>query len=396
MRQLTLALVTAASLGAPAAALAAGKITTLAANPAVIEAGGTTTLAIGHSGPKCGYKIHTGTGEVLGPFAVQGASANATVVYPAQGAFTIQVVGKKKGNHPKCDVVATPVGITVTAAGGRSTSNTLGSKAKQGLGKARPGFTDPALATKGLKPKAPAIDELRPRIESLLFVQGPLGFATPGVLAPSGKLIVRGARFGAKKGTLFLKGQGSAFPQYPSGKIPLSILSWEQDRVEGRIPMGMTKPLDRVPVEVHLRSATDALSNGFDREFQVPVETRVLGASDAGVLECASYATSNFCGDDETHDATLHGYHKNGFGVAGGGPGTDRFSITLHDGWVFSRVTKVEKSISGDDGDYVKDLHPPLPIGKDHWVGGIETNASSDDSVLYRVWIEVKRAKGAH
>jgi len=52
--------------------------------------------------------------------------------------------------------------------------------------------------------------------------------------------------------------------------------------------------------------------------------------------------------------------------------------------------------MSGDDGDYVEALDPPLPVGKFSWSGGVKTKATSDDQVSYQIMIEVERAKGAY
>lgn len=240
--------------------------------------------------------------------------------------------------------------------------------------------------------------KVRPAIENTILVEGSIGLAAPGILAPKGRLYIKGRSFGQQKGEFFLKVKASDFPEYPSGIVPLEDLNWTNDKINGRIPKGMTGPIYRANVTLQVRRADGAISNGFSRQFEVPVETRVLKYTDPEVrlIYCHNKASVNSCQTNFfDHNPTLYGSHVSG--VLGSSQwDEDEYTIYLNDGWVFSRVTKFEKYISGNDGDYIKNLTPPLPIGKSSWVGRIPFYVSSDDQVRYQVWIEVKRAKGAY
>ncbi len=128
------------------------------------------------------------------------------------------------------------------------------------------------------------------------------------------------------------------------------------------------------------------------------VETRLLKRTDPEVQvdKCDNSADYNACQPPYGWaGGTLNGSHRNNI-IGGGAFGTDTFTIRLHDGWVFSRVSRFEKTITGDDGDFVRSLAPALPIGGTTWKGSIYWHATADDSVKYQIDIEVTRVKGLH
>ncbi|MCA9473827.1 MAG: hypothetical protein KC594_17320 [Nitrospira sp.] len=251
--------------------------------------------------------------------------------------------------------------------------------------------------------KGPELTNLkvRPAIENTILVEGSIGLAAPGILAPKGRLYIKGRSFGQQKGELFLKVKASDFPEYPSGIVPLEDLNWTNDKINGRIPKGMTGPIFRANVNLYVRRVDGAISNGFPRQFEVPVETRMLKRTDpeVRVIFCgvSLYATNNsVCQSSTWSSATLNGRHFNGWGSD---PlccyDYDEYAIHLQDGWVFSR-SEFKKTVTGNDGDFVKPPKPALPVGKTSWVPKVEFWTSSDDKVTYSIDIEVKRAKGAY
>lgn len=377
-------------------ASAAGKVTTLSVSPNPVSAGQATTLSIGHAGKKCGYRIDLGNGTGLGPYSVGGAGTTLPVTYPSSGSFAIQVFGKKKGNHPKCQVLASPLTVAVQPGTPRRGGGAL----KKGLGFAAEKELKPSdamkKAVKGAKKEPVNLPPgLRPKIRSVWFKEAAaIGTAAPGAIAPGGRLHVSGERFGNQKGTLVIKGKGSKFPQYPSGKISLEILKWTDEKVEGRVPKGMTGPIEVVQVEVFLRRADHAISGNKNMRFGVPVQTRKLKGTDPEVrnIYCGSTSGSDSCTPTNS-TKTFRASHRNG-ALAGGSKGGDRWALHLDDGWVFSKLIKVEVKVTGDDGDFLKGPNPPFPVGQSSWVPTLVWEASSDDMVSYHYEVEIMRPKG--
>ncbi len=383
-------------------ALAAGKITSMSLGSSQAAPGRSVQVTLGHAGPTCGYKLLLGDGSAIGPKAAQGASVALTISYASSGSFSVSVVGKKKGNHPACVLGAGVQPVSITVGGAAPRSPNLGSKAdaiKESLADPAPTSPFGTKAAEGADALMPDVSNLtlRPRLESVFFVAGPVGTVSPAVLAPGGRVYVKGKRFGSQKGALFLtvKGAKSAFPQYPSGEVPLGDLSWSHDEVNGKIPLGMTGPLESADVEVRLRRADQAISNGLDRQFAVPVETRILKGVEGEVrlIECGDAHSGGGC-MNHAEQCTLDGFHNN-LALTTSSTNRDRYKIDLEDGWTLRRVAAFEKTITGDDGDYSK-LTEPVQQGATSWFGAVESYTSSDDRVSYCVKIEIQRPKGAY
>ncbi len=382
---------------AATAAYGAGQISGLTVSTPTVSVGQTLQITVSHSGAKCGYKVLRGDGGAIGPLAVAGPQATLPTSYAQAGQFTIEVVGQKKGPHPKCAIGpgAAPVSLLVATRGGPTEASTFDADPARKLLPAKP----PPVpigerAAKGIEPKGPILQGVRPHIESLIFAPGAIGAEGPGILAPGGRLYLKGRYFGAQKGAILLEVDPLFFPEYPSGRISLKDVHWSNDRVDGRIPLGMTRPLQEREVRVVVRRKDGIHSNRVEQRFEVPVETRILRRQDPEVrlIRCGSTASENDC--QLVDGATLSGRHANSWG-ASGSYNVDEYAIELTDGWMFNRVTS-NHTITGDDGDYVKDPEPLIPVMGTSFFGKIRTFASSDDKVVYRFTIEVIRPKGVY
>ncbi len=219
-----------------------------------------------------------------------------------------------------------------------------------------------------------------------------IGGTTGKVFAPGGVVYLLGFHFGDQQGTVHLEVDGSLFPEH-GHTIPLQVTKWRNDLVGAKIPKPMTGPLGKTAVRIHLVSA-DGRKSTYDGDFDVPVEKRVLKPYDPAVrlVSCAQGPNDNNCGHPS--DGTLWGKHEKDGGIdvvpSNGG---DRWAIHLEDGWVFSKKTQ-ELRITGDDGDTL--TVPDLPFGQTSWTPYIRFRVTADDSVQYKVNVEVMRAKGAY
>lgn len=194
--------------------------------------------------------------------------------------------------------------------------------------------------------------QLPPAIESFLFIPGSIGGTNPSILAPGGRIYLKGRAFGRQKGRVKLVVNGSHFPDYPGGWIPLENVKWEShEKVNARIPSGMKGPIFRSDVQIVLTREDGKPSAPRAAQFEVPVETRLLKPYDPEVklIACAQHGTLNSCGTSV--GVTLSGFHLNSWAAPGGSPGIDDYMIELgHDhGWVFSRVARFWTEVTGDD-----------------------------------------------
>ncbi|WDI32696.1 hypothetical protein PUV54_05735 [Hyphococcus flavus] len=142
--------------------------------------------------------------------------------------------------------------------------------------------------------------------------------------------------------------------------------------------------------------------------YDVLNETRVLLSSDPGVsvLECGTDGNQNACnafyhyaedcvGGEEffspTQGVAIYGLHKN-CGSAGYDTGTDRYQISLKNGWYISKV--VEVLINPSSSDDTATVSPiPAGVGVSDAVITADWSASPADEISYWVRIEITGPK---
>ena len=421
-------LVALSVLFAPLAASAApGKITSLSAQPSSPVVGQAFSFQIGHTGKKCGFAIDPNTAKVGDPLESQtqildGAMGNVTHTYSQAGSYSVRVTGKA-GDKDACQggpktltvvVQAPPPGAKASAGPARGPLVRKDS-AKPAAGAAPRGDLAP-LAPKTAA-RGPSADRLvpvtppertagptdrsltaLPVIEGILFL--PEGGGTdPGVLAPGGRVFVKGRHLGTSPGRIVVKGPGGIFgTDYRYGEVELLSPKWESDtQANGRIPADIVQPMQRTTVEVRVHRDDGQVSAPSIQQFEVPSETRWLGMDDVELLVCseeANYHSCNlrsgkgdFCADtsigfdyDFRHDAAINGYHENCESTVGDDVGTDKWRIQLTGGWVFDSI-----SWKGERPD------PDFPKGATYWEPSFSWSLEPGEELHYWAKIQVRR-----
>ena len=135
-----------------------------------------------------------------------------------------------------------------------------------------------------------------PVIESILFFPVE-GGTSPSVLAPGGRLAIKGKHFGTAPGKIVIHGQSMHFEaKFKYGDVELTQLKWlDNERINGVIPSGMIKPLDKVGVEIRVHRADGKVSQPRMASFQVVSETRWLTMSNVTVEQCGKDSNNWVC-----------------------------------------------------------------------------------------------------
>lgn len=392
------------------------ELTGVSVSPNPAMAGGTVHVTVSKAGPKCGVLLDYGAGTRHFSAPAGAVQVEFVAPYPDPGAYTITAAGKKKGSNPRCKGTVAPVTVQVDPRPGAGIQPTLnlaplppkGPESKAPKPGSRSNTSDAAADVPNAKAPRPTLQkavplkyEADPVIGSFYFTRGPVGGWGDSTLAPGGRVTVDGTWFGGDPGELYLAVPPNEFPQYPNGRIVLEDIQWEGGtRVSGRVPSGLTDPLESQDILLVLRTA-DGKTTFVAAKLRVPFEVRVL-AYNAPEIRSTTCSTSSrmwheCMGRPEPFQegATLFAAHSlDAIHDYGGG---DHYWIKLENGWRFNQIRKVEARLTGDDGDRfdgVDEIDPPLPWRGTSWRPTVTFRLSDDDSVHYGIWVEVIRAKG--
>ncbi len=254
----------------------------------------------------------------------------------------------------------------------------------------------PGVLKKGTNPRSGIT--IKPVIRSAVFVAAENGSfsAGLGVLAPRGRLQLKGSGFGDQKGVVMVEG-------VPGGFV-LEDVDWTDKLIRGTVPakVGGTI-LKRYTVRAKVVLAELAgVSNEYKLPFEHPSETRMLKRSSKEVRLL-------HCGDGQHGVNPRHDCHEMSTGAMrafhwiedSGAIGVsiddivsdhDSWVITLKDNWVFT-----EASVDQDQrGDGTQLLVPTLPTrGSSEWEGAFRWSLVPGDqssaSVTYSARIVVAR-----
>ena len=239
----------------------------------------------------------------------------------------------------------------------------------------------------------------KPTIESVVFQPadgGAFGMGS-GVLAPRGRLILRGRGFGTTKSVVIIDG-------LPGGYIVLENLQWANKEIRGTIPLTTKGKLGTryaVVAKVIMPELAD-LSNAYPLQFEHPSEIRALSGMSRAVLpHCGTDGNANQCnayktkgdscvtsGDDyiaPPGGTAIYGFHSNCSGAIGDDSGVDRYDIKLLNGWIIREIVEVKRVRSSSDERVVT---PSLATGRSNASLAVNWKVTPGDHVRY--WYKVK------
>lgn len=362
----------------------AGSIGTIAAQPTQATPNQTVNfqLILGGSGD-CGFRLLTGDGTVLGPFGLVSSSpASVSYAYPNTGTFTAIAQGKPKGNKPACGGADKSVTITVASSG----SGTLKPELLGNAGKL-------AIKDKGLSTKLITICQkvdcnalLAPRIEKIF------GFPKPG-----GVVALIGNNYGAGTGKVSLTHQTWTGQSVTS---QLDFIEWTPTMVGVRIPNGLQGFVEQ-SAKLVLTTKAGAKSIPFSFQLLPMRDVVAIPSSHVKVIKCDTDSNGWKCnGQGGTGNwfvsgqqgASIWGWHRNNWGAVGNDTGTDKFEITLKNGWRFasSQVSKYGSS----SGEWVGNPSPGMSTNSTTWKPSIQWKVTPADIVDYHIWIEAEGPRG--
>lgn len=137
---------------AQAAGAAEPKLLTLGASPNPVQAGQSVELTLTKKGPKCAVLVNYGAGTHHIGTKDGSQQVKLPALYAKAGTYTVTIVGKKKGNRPRCKGSVPPVTVVVKASApappGEQPQKSKGTKLEPGQRKSQ----GPANPLKALEP----------------------------------------------------------------------------------------------------------------------------------------------------------------------------------------------------------------------------------------------------
>ncbi len=239
-------------------------------------------------------------------------------------------------------------------------------------------------------------------------------------IQPGSGLLVGGGKFGTEEGILrIVGGDGDS--------KSLAIEHWFDDAIGGVIPDDVH---DICVVGVQVETASGELSNVFP--VQVPMTVKPLPRADVEVVACGDDADQNSCNnvDTPTEDIfgcveawhvpffggwvfdvhgsiqegelvgpdfvppSVVGSHRNCWAGFADDSGTDRYQITLRNGWVLDSAEFASGTSGGPDEGSTTPPSGTLPAGfragASSWSPAIEWSVTPNDTLAYGLTIFIR------
>ncbi|MCA9473646.1 MAG: IPT/TIG domain-containing protein [Nitrospirales bacterium] len=237
-------------------------------------------------------------------------------------------------------------------------------------------------------------------------------FTTPklGALTPGGTLYIKGTQFGEKgaKSKVVLH-----FTHPNEHQRTLQIKNWSDTKITVQVPGDISGVADhKVKFQVQNAKGVGGLARKVP--FYASRRTKLLKQDDPAVhvVHCSTGADKNFCNALNTstggscfsssvksfrEGSTIYGRHVNCDTAVDTDGGTDRYAVTLKNGWVFKKVEYSYKKSSGSEKiippDYGK-LRKTLP-GTSSFNPNIKWEVSpGPDQLEYVYWLTIEGPNG--
>jgi hypothetical protein len=251
---------------------------------------------------------------------------------------------------------------------------------------------------------------------SIALYTGPKITQANSPVRPGLGVLIRGSGFGQTEGEFYLTGlmSHSGLSLAPVKlKIPTAPGEdyWTPKWVIGLVPDNITQVKDQ-QVKLQIKTKDNKWSNEYPVDFVARRDVAFLPSEDPAVAitSCSTDANWGSCNGREAYaanfsptglscihlgppgplvfGATFCGSHENCWACIGDDGGTDKFSITLKNGWVFKSISySVYPSEVGEASASAPS--PSFPTGKDNWQPSVTWSATPNDSVFYHAHVHI-------
>jgi hypothetical protein len=239
---------------------------------------------------------------------------------------------------------------------------------------------------------APKIDQVVPFISNI----------TPG-----GAVAIKGSGLGAVEGKLYLKGL-KKYNGVDLGPVEVPIAKepgkdfWNPTNVLGFIPGNITQVMDQ-PATLQIKTAGNKWSNEYPLNFKAAKEFVMLPYTDPAVklIACGTDSNRDVCNEWADPDDglwfasicadTFYGFHLNVWGAIGDDVGTDKFEITLKNGWV---IDGGKVYVYVDQGEGYTLGPGTVPVGVTSWKPSVQWNVSPNDDLCHGADVYISGPKG--
>jgi hypothetical protein len=229
-------------------------------------------------------------------------------------------------------------------------------------------------------------------------------------VTPGGTIAIKGSWFGTVKGDARLTGikrwNGTAYGG--TGHLWLEIVTepgkdfWKPTTILARVPSYITQVQDQ-PAKLQVKTTSGQWSNDLDVQFRAARQYATLPRTDSAVKMVS-------CGDDSNKDVcqpgwvdpddgdwfssscgqTFYGFHLNCWGCVGDDAGTDKFEITLKNGWV---IDGGKVYVNVDDGEGFA-FRQEVPSGVASWKPSIQWSVTPNDALCHGADVYISGPKG--
>lgn len=226
-------------------------------------------------------------------------------------------------------------------------------------------------------------------------------------ITPGGSVAVKGSWFGNDQGELWLKGlkkwNGVAY-----GDVKLAIATepgkdfWKPTSVLGIIPGNITQVKDQ-PVKLQIKTKAGKWSNEYPVNFIAAKDWVTLKYTDPAVklISCGTDANLDECNGKRDPDdgnwfswscaQTFYGFHYNVWGAIGDDLGTDKFEITVKNGWV---IDGGKVYVHVDQGEGYTLGPGAVPSNVTSWKPSVSWNVSPNDDLCHGADVYIVGPKG--
>jgi hypothetical protein len=243
----------------------------------------------------------------------------------------------------------------------------------------------------------PKIDQLVPFISNV----------TPG-----GTLAIKGSWFGDTKGSVRLTGvkrwDGSLYGG--TGHLWLQVVTepgkdfWKPNAILAKVPTYVSQVRDQ-PAKLQVKTSNDRWSNEYPVQLTAAKSFATLPRTDAAVkmVACGTDSNKDVCNgwvdpDDGdwfayTCGQTYSAFHLNCWGCIGNDLGTDKFEVTLKNGWTIDGG-KVHVNVEQGEGFAMVSTGNEVPTGGSSWKPRIEWNVTPNDDLCHGADVYITGPKG--
>ena len=182
-----------------------------------------------------------------------------------------------------------------------------------------------------------------------------------GALTPGGKLYIKGNHFGSSKGKIILHGSF-----WVSRSTALKVETWSPTKITATVPREtLGKNVRDQHTKFQIKSAKGVGGIAWKIRFRAARQSRWIDMNDKAVkvVSCSAGADANQCNNNlftagsekcsfmitptwENRNPAIFSFHHNCGSLVDFDEGTDRYAITLKNGWVFKKFKLFQKKSS--------------------------------------------------